>query len=424
MLQKLILDGVGPAKHLEVEFAERLNLITGDNGLGKSFLLDVAWWALTGGWLSRDRTAVPRKDAETSELAYSVWDGSRSAHENYRFLHSSQIWYSNGGTVAPGSGGPVIYAQVDGGFAVWDSARNGPRSGFNAQPPVLFDPKQIWIGLTVGESYRCNGLYRDWASWQLKKGEAFAQLERVLRALSPPEEPITPGPLQRVFVDDSLDYPTLQMPYGVTVPVIHASAAMRRILALSYLLVWTWQEHLRASEILRSRQADKLVLLVDEVEAHLHPSWQRRILPALLDVVAEMTGMETPPRVQIIATTHSPIVCTSIEPIFDAERDQLLDMNFDRELGIQIEQTPFVKRGSVERWLLSPQFDMKSTYSERVERAIADAESLLERERMSPGSMTKDQFDAQTRELADQLDELNPFWVLWQRTGEKRGWLR
>lgn len=30
--------------------APRLNLITGDNGLGKSFLLDVAWRALTRTW--------------------------------------------------------------------------------------------------------------------------------------------------------------------------------------------------------------------------------------------------------------------------------------------------------------------------------------------------------------------------------------
>ena len=33
-----------------MELAPRLNVITGDNGLGKSFLLDVIWWALTRKW--------------------------------------------------------------------------------------------------------------------------------------------------------------------------------------------------------------------------------------------------------------------------------------------------------------------------------------------------------------------------------------
>ncbi len=48
MLEYLKLENVGPAPRMEVEFAPRVNLITGDNGLGKSFLLDTAWRALTG----------------------------------------------------------------------------------------------------------------------------------------------------------------------------------------------------------------------------------------------------------------------------------------------------------------------------------------------------------------------------------------
>ena len=40
------LDNVGASPELTMELGPRLNLITGDNRLGKSFLLDVAWWAL------------------------------------------------------------------------------------------------------------------------------------------------------------------------------------------------------------------------------------------------------------------------------------------------------------------------------------------------------------------------------------------
>ena len=50
MLEYLKLENVGPAPVMEMELGTRLNLITGDNGLGKSFLLDVAWWALTRKW--------------------------------------------------------------------------------------------------------------------------------------------------------------------------------------------------------------------------------------------------------------------------------------------------------------------------------------------------------------------------------------
>ena len=50
MLTYLHLTNVGPASEMKLDLAPRLNLITGDNGLGKSFLLDAAWWALTRRW--------------------------------------------------------------------------------------------------------------------------------------------------------------------------------------------------------------------------------------------------------------------------------------------------------------------------------------------------------------------------------------
>ena len=64
MLKELHLKLVGPAPKFDVEFGDRLNIFTGDNGLGKSFLLDLAWWALTGSWA--DNPAWPQR--ETGEM--------------------------------------------------------------------------------------------------------------------------------------------------------------------------------------------------------------------------------------------------------------------------------------------------------------------------------------------------------------------
>ena len=43
MIRELHLKRVGPGPEFNVAFADRLNLITGDNGLGKTFLLDIVW---------------------------------------------------------------------------------------------------------------------------------------------------------------------------------------------------------------------------------------------------------------------------------------------------------------------------------------------------------------------------------------------
>jgi hypothetical protein len=59
-LRLLELKNIGPATPFRYEPAERLNIITGDNSLGKTFLLDSIWWALTGNWLGYP--ALPRTD--------------------------------------------------------------------------------------------------------------------------------------------------------------------------------------------------------------------------------------------------------------------------------------------------------------------------------------------------------------------------
>ena len=46
------------------------------------------------------------------------------------------------------------------------------------------------------------------------------------------------------------------------------------------------------------------ILLIDEIENHLHPTWQRRVIPALLKHF---------PKLQIFATTHSPFVVAGLK---------------------------------------------------------------------------------------------------------------
>ena len=108
-------------------------------------------------------------------------------------------------------------------------------------------------------------------------------------------------------------------PYGQEVPLVLASAGIRRIVALAYLLVWTWQEHLRACEIREMKPAREIVFLLDEIEAHLHPQWQRRIVKALLNVMEALTGTSTV-SIQMIATTHSPLVLASSSRISTERR--------------------------------------------------------------------------------------------------------
>jgi len=123
MLEHLKLTRVGPAPVMELELAPRLNFFTGDNGLGKSFLLDIAWWSLTRTWARS--MAVPQRPFKggvkpTIQFRY----GGITAPYEYvsTFNRQEQSWPVKQGR--PPIPGLVIYAQLDGGFSAWDPARN------------------------------------------------------------------------------------------------------------------------------------------------------------------------------------------------------------------------------------------------------------------------------------------------------------
>jgi hypothetical protein len=171
------------------------------------------------------------------------------------------------------------------------------------------------------------------------------------------------------------------MPYG-EVPVTHASAAIRRILALAYLLVWGWHEHRAASELLGEPPSESMTLLIDEVEAHLHPRWQRVILPAVLDV---LSALGAPTATQVICVTHSPLVLASLEGRWHTEHDQLFVLDLVAPNGqpprAALKRVEWTVRGDVNRWLTSEIFELGQPRSLEAEQVIEQAREIM----MQPG---------------------------------------
>lgn len=367
MLKSLKLHGIGPVGDLSASFGDRLNLTTGDNGLGKSFLLDVCFWSLTGTWPG-GRTALPAVEGNRDKptIAYEVQGAARQSRgkdkgpKTAAFDFPSQTWTKPTGR--PFKPGLVIYAAVDGSFAVWDPARNywrdpftGRKEGEEQPKAYQFNPENIANGLKDGERVLCNGLIADWVEWYYQRsstpaGSPFRYLEDALAVLSHPLEPLQCEEPRKVFVDDSRKFPTLRMPYGV-VAYPQWSAGVRRIVGFAYLIVWAWIEHRQAAELRKEQPTDRIVLMVDEIEAHLHPRWQRTILPAILKVVDKLQENLS---VQIHAATHSPLVLASVEPHFDENQDQLFCFNLHDDQTVTFDDLPWALHGdAIERDLIA-----------------------------------------------------------------------
>jgi hypothetical protein len=406
MLKQLEFNAVGPAAEMRVSLAPRINLIAGDNGLGKSFLLDTAWWALTRTWARR--LVVPHLPPAVPSIKFAYSKRTAGDYEyTSKFDRASDSWSVNAGR--PAIPGLVMYVQVDGGFAVWDPARNyWKKETPDRAQAFLFHPEEVWEGNSL-----CEGLVRDWASWQREGGAGFSALTDVLLALSPStSSPLKPGDLRKIALDDPKQYPTLRMPYGQDVAVVHASAGMRRILAVAYLLVWAWREHVASSQLLGTAPTNEIILIFDEIEAHLHPQWQRRIVPALLRVMDVLTG-DHDASVQLIAATHSPLVLASVEPVFDHRQDKLFMLE-QIDQSVRLREQSWAKQGDVLNWLVSDTFGLAQARSIEAERAIEAAEALMRADVTLPeGLDTKDAIDTELKRLLPGHDPFWPRWVVW-----------
>ncbi len=426
MINHLSLTNVGPASQMELRFGPRLNLLTGDNGLGKSFLLDISWWAMTRRWpaevnarLTSGKIALPSNRRLPATIDFSFSAVSKDKEFTSTYEPRIQGWSADSGR--PANPGLVFYAMADGSFAVWDPARNywrkkGSEEGPERPPAYVFSPKEVWDGLQRDDgSWLCNGLIRDWAGWQKESGRAFESLTSVLEVLSPaPDELLKPGALTRISLDDVRDMPTLKMAYGQEVPVVHASSGMRRIISLAYFLVWCWEEHLKAKQFLGEEPETKTVFLVDEVESHLHPKWQRTVIPSLLMVMDRLIPSS---EVQLIAVTHSPLIMASVEPLFDASRDAWFDLDLVNN-EVVLAKRDFVRHGEIKEWLTSDAFDLKSSYNLVAERVLEKAALALSDEHF--GRTEAFQLD---QELRSVLSDTDPFWMRWRYVATMRGWL-
>jgi hypothetical protein len=409
-LRCLRLEFVGPADGMEIEFGDRLTLITGDNGLGKSFLLESAWWATTGTWadeplypFSRD---PDRAVGDTEPLIdFDIEDRyGRVISPMAKYDWSTNRWRldQERQTLAALS----VFAKADGSFALYDPVRMRLRHPEGASE--LLSQHDVWFG----RDDATEGLVRDWIRWErADNSEPFESLKALLLHLSPDDlGRLQPGPAVRM-PGSTREIPTILHRYG-QVPVTLASAGVQRIMALAYLLVWAWTEHRVASELTGTEPLSKLIVFVDEIEAHLHPQWQRIVLPALLQV-SKPFGRELD--LQTIAATHSPLVVASMEPIFSASKDKLYHLDLE-DGDVELMPLDFEKQGDIAQWLTSPAFGLRYARSKPAEKAIDRAKSLQLSE-----ATTGEEVRRTTNELKRVLAPDDKFWPRWSLFAKRHG---
>ncbi|MDJ0662723.1 MAG: AAA family ATPase [Crocosphaera sp.] len=161
---------------------------------------------------------------------------------------------------------------------------------------------------------------------------------------------------------------------------------------------------LEVSDVLKQ---GKGIILIDEIEAHLHPGWQREIIPALT---------KTFPTCQFIVTTHSPQVLSKVksENIFILENGMVINA---KDAG-------YHTYGRTSNSILSELFDIRERppeFKDRINNCLKLIDEAFKSKDDDKIQQAKEELSKLEKELGeDDLDIINVSTTLRFRSKLKR----
>lgn len=189
---------------------------------------------------------------------------------------------------------------------------------------------------------------------RIQKQEVETEVKRILNSLMETDE---------INIQESGI--VIDGPWGSRMPL--------RDLADGYKSTFVWVTDLvgRAlsynSQINYSREIHGIVLL-DEIEQHLHPKWQRSVVHRLKKEF---------PNLQFIITTHSPLIASSVGQLTTATgQDKLLHLTLQKGNEIATNELATLKGLNIDQVLASKAFDYLIGADPEVEKLLEEASEL------------------------------------------------
>ncbi|MEA2691304.1 MAG: hypothetical protein QOJ16_691 [Acidobacteriota bacterium] len=307
VVEKLTIRNFKNIEHLEVDFSEPSSLpgrwacIAGINGAGKSSILQALAMLLLGEklvpQLGGDRllrflrrvgsqrlgselTAIVRDGGQKRTLYLALSEqgidrGKLNSHPDYTSM--LDVWQRLEKQVL------VSYGATRN-LSDFQDSRHSDRSLHVRRQMTLFDPLSQVASVDV----------------LLDGGAATAPTQKTLKALlgkvlaGDLAPGLAPSSDRLLFHQGDVDVETIDLPDG-----------FRSTVAWLADLCAAWHQTALPEETASSDPANITgIVLIDEIDLHLHPSLQRSLIPRLREAL---------PKVQFIVTTHSPLVLSSFD---------------------------------------------------------------------------------------------------------------
>ena len=334
-IQSIRFSDAGPFQEIGFDFNDSINVLTGPNNTGKTTTLwvlgeilvypfvvpaqmlrsDGPNWTLTYGSLESRETIRGGLPADADalvnvyrELGYTCFIPAQRYSSNFR------------------SAGPGIVEDFDrrlekeiellSQFRPKVVREHGPatlrqmlRMGRVGDDPELVRRRDLMLAgtsLVTDEAFIQKIVDLDYAAYRLDRPE----IRRVIELIGSIASEVTSGfPLSFLGVGKDEDglYPRFKTPAG-KLPLDSLSQGTQSVVHCIARFVLGFAEYYDFSRELQDHPA---ILVIDEIDAHLHPSWQRQFIPTLMKHFKNL---------QLFCSTHSPLMLAGL----DAGQVQLL----------------------------------------------------------------------------------------------------
>jgi predicted ATP-binding protein involved in virulence len=329
--QKAVISNYKGIEHLEISFNEGINLFIGNNGAGKTSLLDSLSVIISQALSLLAVNAhqhIETQDVRTTtaligdvtantihhypvELDADIWFRNDSLHLSIKKAGESLPDLMNDFSLSLGFNSLFEKAEVDQIIPLLCYQRAGrgvviKENNANATLVTTKRPERI-------EGYN-NAFSRTFdieavQKWCLQMELTEYQKKREIKEYSEFRNIVSlfmsklEGNEKKYSVHYDFEQGTLVYSDGKELqPVYHLSAGYQSVLCL--IMELAYRSVLLNPSLEHVAENITGIVMVDEIEIHLHPKWQWKILNAL---------HETFPNVQLIVASHSPIILSSVK---------------------------------------------------------------------------------------------------------------
>lgn len=350
---KIKIEGVGGIESLELNLHEKMNLICGPNGIGKTTVLEVISHVFFNG-----QTQILKRNvgAERSIISVDIENNGQKESKNIEF-----------NTFEPEKQTSISsFHQFASAVITFKTARifnyqnlQSVSKDINKEQNNLWDEAKLGINLNEIKNWFVNR-YLYSAHKNALSQEQINNLELAKKCFSI---------LDSTFSFSRVDAGTNEIMINTINGEIYyeyLSSGFKSIISILFGIIKEIEYRFKNPKI-NAINFDGIIL-IDELELHLHPEWQGKIVEILVEVF---------PNVQFIVSTHSPHIIQAASP----NQIIALERTSNRVVQRNLPPSSYGFKGWTLEEVLTDVMGMKDTRTEFYNETLSKFNSLMDDEK-------------------------------------------